>query len=75
MTQVIASDFEVEQVAEDKNWILFAGERTDVFHFVEYNTKGNNISDPGAVLTHVMQHHIPHLAVARAIETAEAARS
>jgi hypothetical protein len=65
MTQAITSDFEVEQVAEDKNWILFASERKDFFRFVEYDTKGNQVT----------QHHIPHLAVARAIETAEAGRS
>ena len=65
MIQTVASDFEVEQVAEDENWILFAGERKDFFHIVEYAPKGNGLT----------QHHIPHLAVATAIETAESGRS
>jgi hypothetical protein len=65
MMQMIPSDFEVEQVAEEKNWILFAAQKKDFFHFVEYDTKG----------TSVTQHHIPHLSVARAIETVESGLS
>jgi hypothetical protein len=65
MREAIASDFAVQQVAEDKNWLLFASERKDFFHFVEYDTGANSVT----------QHHIPHLAVARAIETAESGRS
>jgi predicted transcriptional regulator len=65
MREAIASDFAVQQVAEDKNWLLFAREGKDFFHFVEYDTETNKIT----------QHHVPHLAVARGIEAAESGRS
>jgi hypothetical protein len=70
MMQAIASDFKVEQVAQDKNWILFAAERKDFFHFVEWDTtdtmEGEVVFlDERPSLT---QHHLPHLAIARAIE-------
>jgi hypothetical protein len=60
MKQAIATDFEVEQVAEDEDWILFAAGRTDFFHLVEY----------GAAKNRIIQHHIPHLALAVALEKA-----
>jgi hypothetical protein len=67
--QVIASDFQVQPVEEDEGWILFAAERKDFFHFVEYNeTDGNTTTQPHINHLAVTQHHIPHLAFARAMD-------
>lgn len=61
----VAADFGVQQVAVDKDWVLFAAEHKDFFHLVELDTKSAGIS----------QHHIPHLALARAIEKAAEGRT
>jgi len=60
MVQAIGDDFNVELVAEDESWLLFVSERKDFFHFVEYDIEEQILS----------QHHVPHLAFARALERA-----